>query len=212
MRTLLGLSETAAAGQVETIRSALEAIDASLADEAPLVASVLGVPLAPEELPALPPEVQRRRLHQACLQVVLHQATTTPVCLVMEDGHWLDPSSQELLDLVVASLARRPMLVVCTARPGFRHAWTDYTYFHQVAVDALDEQDLAALLRDVLRPYAASRALQTLIHARSGGNPLFVEELVRMLQIEGGLRVQARLDALPAETKQELPTSPQRLA
>jgi predicted ATPase len=97
------------------------------ASDAPLLAQLLGVPLETEPLPALEPEAQRRRLQLACLQVLVQQAADTPLCLLVEDGHWLDPSSQEMLDLLVAALTRRPIMVLCTTRPGFRHAWADST-------------------------------------------------------------------------------------
>jgi tetratricopeptide (TPR) repeat protein len=73
----------------------------------PLLALLLGVPVTAEELPALAPEAQRRRLQHACCQVLLQWAADAPLCLLVEDGHWLDPSSQELLDLLVAALARQ---------------------------------------------------------------------------------------------------------
>jgi predicted ATPase len=190
----------------------------------PLLALLLGVPVTAEELPALAPEAQRRRLQHACCQVLLQQAADAPLCLLVEDGHWLDPSSPELLDRLVATLARRPILLLCTARSGFHHAWTDYTYFHQVAVAPLAVTETAAVVRDLVRPYAVAPTLVAWIQARTGGNPLFVEELVRTMQTQGlfvlqdnqyevdevgrltlpasvqGM-VQSRLDRLPATEK-----------
>jgi DNA-binding winged helix-turn-helix (wHTH) protein/class 3 adenylate cyclase/predicted ATPase len=225
LRTVLGMADTEPpAQQCQAIRTHLAAIDAALVADTPLLALLLGVPVPAAELPAIEPAAQRRRLQHACCQVLLQQATDAPLCLLVEDGHWLDPSSQELLDLLVAALARRPILLLCTARPGFRHAWTDYTYFHQVAVAPLGAVETAALLRDLVRPYAVAPALVAWIHARTGGNPLFVEELVRTMQAQGlfvlrdnlydvdeagrltlpasvqGI-VQSRLDRLPAAEK-----------
>ena len=66
--------------------------------------------------------------------------------------------------------------MLCTARPGFRHPWADYTFFHQVAIEPLTAKETNALLRDLLQPYVASPALQTWLHERTGGNPFFVED------------------------------------
>ncbi|HEY7495947.1 MAG TPA: AAA family ATPase, partial [Candidatus Tectomicrobia bacterium] len=225
LRTVLGMADTASpTRQLQAIRTHLAATDAALVADTPLLALLLGISVPAEELPALAPEAQRRRLQHACCQVLLQQATNAPLCLLVEDGHWLDPSSQELLDLLVTALARRPILLLCTARPGFRHAWTDYTYFHQVAVAPLGATETVALLRDLVRPYAVAPALVAWIYARTGGNPLFVEELVRTMQAQGlfvlrdnlydvdevgrltlpasvqGM-VQTRLDRLPATEK-----------
>ena len=100
------------------------------------------------------------------------QATDSPLCLCIEDLHWLDPSSQEVLDALVTSLARLPILLLGTARPGFRHTWADHTYFHQLTIEPLADEHTDALIRDAFRPYDASMALKALIHERTEGNPL----------------------------------------
>src|SRR5262249_42435525 len=153
LRTVLGVvDDMAAAEQHQAIRARLGVIDSRLAADAPLLAQLLGVPLETESLPALDPAAQRRRLQLACLQVLVSQATETPLCLLVEDGHWLAPSSHEVLDLMVAALARRPIMVLCTARPGFRHTWADSTAFHQVTIDPLATEETDGLLR----PYETS--------------------------------------------------------
>src|SRR4029453_19110180 len=90
LRTMLGVVDTAPPiQQLQAIRTRLAAIAASLAADTPLLAHLRGVPLEMESLPALTPDAQRRRLQQVCLQVLLHQATATPLGLLVEDGHWL---------------------------------------------------------------------------------------------------------------------------
>ena len=80
------------------------------------------------------------------------------------------------------SLARLPILLLGTARPGFRHTWADHTYFHRLAIEPLADEHTDALIRDSFRPYDASAALKALIHERTEGNPFFVEELLHTLQ------------------------------
>ena len=210
LRTVLGVADTASPTQQrQAIHTHLAALDPALAADTPLLVLLLGVSVTAAELPALDPEVQRRRLQHACCQVLLQQATDAPLCLLVEDGHWLDPSSQELLDLLVAALARRPILLLCTARPGFRHPWTDYTYFHQMAVAPLGAAETAALVRDLVRPYAVAPALVAWIHARTGGNPLFVEELVRTMQAQGLFVLQGNLYEVDEARRHTLPASVQ---
>ena len=208
LRTVLGVGDTATPPQqCQRIREHLAAMDAALAGHTPLFAHMLGIPLETEALPALAPEAQRQQLLHACLQVLGQQAAEGPLCLLIEDAHWLDPSSQELLDRLVAALARRPILMLCTARPGFRHGWTDYTYFHQVAIEPLTTEETYALLRDLLRPYEASPPLQAWIHARTGGNPFFAEEIVRAMQTQGLLTVQEHVCAIAPAAHITLPSS-----
>jgi predicted ATPase len=225
LRTVFGVVETAdPAQQHRAIQTRLAGLTPALTEDAPLLAQLLGIPLAHEDFPALSPEAQRRRLQHICLQGLLQQAAAGPLGLLVEDGHWLDPSSQELLDLLVGSLARHAIMVLCTTRPGFRHTWAHYTYFHQVAVEPLVVEETNALVRDLLRPYDVSAGLHALIWERTGGNPFFVEELVRAMQAHGLLAVedgvygvagdprgmlpapiqgvvQARLDQLPPDDK-----------
>jgi tetratricopeptide (TPR) repeat protein/class 3 adenylate cyclase len=208
LRTVLGVPEHAdPLQQQQALQTYLAVCEPSLAAEAPFLAHVLGLPGALAAHPPLAPEVQRRRVQQACLQVLVQQADAAPLGVLVEDGHWLDPSSQDLLGLLGAALARRPILVLCTARPGFRHPWADYTYFHQVAIEPLVAEETDALLRDLLQPYEASAALQALIHERTRGNPFFVEELVRAMQGHGLLTVQGGVYEGAAEARAMLPVS-----
>jgi tetratricopeptide (TPR) repeat protein len=109
--------------------------------------------------------------------VILQPGDERPLCLLIEDGQWLDSSSRELLDLLVLSLAGRPILLLVTARPGFRHAWDDLTYFHRLTVEPLVEVQTDALIRQYFQPQDVRPTLKSLIHERTGGNPFFIEEL-----------------------------------
>jgi tetratricopeptide (TPR) repeat protein len=212
LRTVLGVVETEPpAQQYQMLQTRLAAVDPLLVADAPLLAHVLGVPLESEPLSALAPDAQRQRLQHACLRLLLAQAADTPLGLLVEDGHWLDPSSQELLDRLVAALARRPVFLLCTARPGFRHFWADHTYFHQVAIEPLTGDETHALLRDLLQPYDASPDLHAWLHARTGGNPFFVEELVRTLRAHALLTVQGAVYEVAPAARGTLPDSIQGL-
>jgi predicted ATPase len=111
----------------------------------------------------------------------------------------------------VAALARRRIFVLCTARPGFRHPWADHTYFHQMAITPLAAAETEALLQDLLQPYGAAPALQAWLYARTGGNPFFVEELVRALQAHELLTVQDEVYEVAPAARMTLPASIQGL-
>src|SRR5262249_2050075 len=156
--------EAAPPQQRQQLQAQLGARYPTLASEEPVLAHLLGLPLEPEYQPGLTPEEHKRRLQQACLQMIHQSATDQPLCLLMEDVHWLDPSSQEVLDALVATLARRPILLLSTARPGFRHAWDDLTYFHRLTIVPLAHEHTDVLIRDYFHPHDASAALKALIH------------------------------------------------
>jgi class 3 adenylate cyclase len=139
LRTVLGLSDQDTPQQRQALRTWFTAVPPALAAAAPLLADLLGVPLETAALPPLPPEEQKGRLQRACVQVLLQSATPQPLCLLIEDLHWLDPSSQELLDLLVTAIAGQPVLVLGTARPGLRNTWSDYTYLTGCEFSAAQE-------------------------------------------------------------------------
>ena len=210
VRALLAVSGDAAPHeQRQQLRTRLVATHPALASDEPLLAHLLGLPVEPDQLSAFSPEEHKRRLQQACLQVLGQQATDSPLCLCIEDLHWLDHSSQEVLDTLVTSLARLPILLLGTARPGFRHTWADHTYFHQLTIEPLADEHTDALIRDAFRPYDASAALKALIRERTEGNPFFVEELLHTLQEQELVTLQDEVYVLKAGTHVEIPAAVQ---
>jgi class 3 adenylate cyclase/tetratricopeptide (TPR) repeat protein len=231
LRALLRMNgDDAPHNQRRQIRTRLQDLHPVVAEDEPLLSHLLGIQPDAEELPRLSPEAWKRRLQHVCQQLILAQAAEQPLCLLIEDGHWLDSSSRELLDLLVMSLVNRPILLLATARPGFRHTWDDLTHFHRLTVEPLPEAQTDVLVRRYFQPHDASLALKALIRDRTGGNPFFVEELLRALEdqellalgddgqaLKAGAHVgvpssvhavlAARLDRLPPEEKRLLQTA-----
>lgn len=193
--------------QRQHVRARLAAIQPLLADDEPLLAHLLGISVVPPQLPPLPPEEQKQRLQHICLQVIVRHTSTKPLCLLIEDLHWLDRSSQELLDRLVAALARLPILLLGTARPGFHHAWSDYTYFHRLNLEPLAEAHTDTLVRNHFWPHDASNALKALIREHTEGNPFFVEEMLHSLQEDELVALQGNKYILKASKKPEVPSS-----
>lgn len=194
-------------GQRRQIRTWLQALHPRLAEDEPLLSHLLGIPLDAEALPRLSPEAWKRRLQHLCQQLILQQAAERPLCLLIEDGHWLDSGSRELLELLVMSLVNRPILLLVTARPGFCHIWGDLTYFHRLIVEPLAEVQTDALIHDYFQPHGAALALKALIRNRTGGNPLFVEELLHAMEDQDLLTLQDDGYALKAGASLDVPAS-----
>ncbi|MGH8066234.1 MAG: AAA family ATPase [Candidatus Entotheonellia bacterium] len=208
LRALLQLSNNGTPhGQRQQIRTQLHALHPRLAEDEPLLSQLLGIPLDGEPPPNLSPEAWKRRLQHVCQQLILAQAVERPLCLLIEDGHWLDSSSRELLDHLVISLLSRPILLLVTVRPGFRHTWHDLSYFHRLTVEPLAEAHTDALIRQYFQPHDATPALKTLIRDRTGGNPFFVEEFLRTLEDQELLTLQPDGRALKAGVQLDIPSS-----
>ena len=178
-----------------------------MAQDEPLLSQLLGISLDAEPPPNFSPEAWKRRLQHMCQQLILAQTVERPLCLLIEDGHWLDSSSRELLDQLVLSLLNRPILLLVTARPGFRHTWDDLSYFHRLTVEPLAEAHTDALIRQYFQPHDATLALKTLIRDRTGGNLFFVEELLRALEDQELLTLLPDGQALKVGVQPDIPSS-----
>ncbi len=200
-------------------------------DQLPLFADLLSLPLPPGVEPRrLSPERKKELTLAAIVHLVLQMARTQPLVFAIEDLHWADPTTLELLtsllrELRAAQIVPSPdgprVYVLLTARPEFAPPWPS-AFATAVSLDRLDRDAVNALARAALASDAAlPNAVLDHIVARTDGVPLFVEELVRALgerdvirtvaleamrwasDIPGSLRelLTARLDQLSASAR-----------
>ena len=104
-------------------------------------------------------------------------ASAKPLLLVLEDAHWIDASTMELLTRLVGALVDVPLLTVITARPEFVSPWSGRAEVSTIGLDRLSNRDCEALVREVAGPAALQGRMVEQILSRCDGNPLFVEEL-----------------------------------
>jgi class 3 adenylate cyclase/predicted ATPase len=155
----------------------------------PIFAALLGI--APGD--AVPPlDLTPQRLRQKTLELLLVWLRATareqPVLLVVEDLHWADPSTLELLDLLVPAAAATPILALLTARLEFPPRWTDLAHVNELAMTRLAQDETARMVAAVAGEKALPAALVGQIAGRTDGVPLFVEELTRTVLESGQLR------------------------
>jgi class 3 adenylate cyclase len=181
-----------ATGDAPEVRLAkLEAMlmpGAPSAEDVALLAELLGVATCGRyPIQDLSPQRRRERLLQAMLHRMQTIARRQPVLAVLEDAHWIDPTTRELLDLLVAEAPSLPLLLIVTHRPEFATgAWTGQPHVTEVRLNRLGRRDNAALVQSVAQGKALPREILEQILARTDGVPLFVEELTRAV-LEGGL-------------------------
>jgi tetratricopeptide (TPR) repeat protein len=134
----------------------------------------------------LSPEQQRKRLLATLVAWVCGAARLQPSVIVIEDLHWADPSTLELLGLLVEQGAREPLLLVLTARPEFRPPWPLRAHHTQLNLNRLTKRQVHEMIvRVAVRVIPPGEMLEALA-VRTDGVPLFVEELTRaVLEAEG---------------------------
>src|SRR5215467_9273895 len=128
---------------------------------------------------ALTAEQKRRRLLAALSQWVLGAARLQPLVTVVEDLHWLDPSSLELQQLLAEQGAIAPLMLLYTARPEFRQPWPLRSHHTQITLNRLSTRDTQKMIAQVAARHTLARETLDAVMERTSGVPLFVEELTR---------------------------------
>src|ERR687888_2256805 len=158
-----------------------------LAEAVPLFAALLSLPLPAEYAPlTMSPERQKQQTLHALLTILLRIAAQQPVLFVMEDLHWVNPSTLEFLSLLVDQGPTARILALLTFRPDFHPPWTGRAHLTQVTLPRLPRRQVAEMTGQVARSKALPAEVVEQIVAKTDGVPLFVEELTKTV-LESGL-------------------------
>jgi class 3 adenylate cyclase/predicted ATPase len=157
----------------------------NLDDVTPLIAELLSISTGGRFPPLdLSPQKRREKTLQALI-AQLEGLARQPTLMVFEDVHWIDPTSLELLSLVVDRAPNLPLLLVVTFRPEFTPPWLGRPYVEHVTLDRLPRGGSAEMIANLTRDRALSSSTVEEIIDRTEGVPLFIEELTKVL-IERG--------------------------
>src|SRR5215831_12620676 len=158
-----------------------------LAEAVPLFAALLSLPLTAEYAPlSVSPEQQKQKLLHAFLTILLRVAAQQPLLFVLEDLHWVDPSTLELLNLLVDQGPTARILALLTFRPDFSPPWTGRSHLTQVTLPRLPRRQAAEMTDRVAHGKVLPLEVVEQVVAKTDGVPLFVEELTKMV-LESGL-------------------------
>jgi TOMM system kinase/cyclase fusion protein len=158
-----------------------------LAEAMPLFAALLSLPLGADYAPlAVSPERQKQKTLQAFLTIMLRIAAQQSVLFVMEDLHWVDPTTLEFLSLLVDQGPTARILALWTFRPDFPTPWTGRSHLTQVTLPRLPRRQAAEMTGKVAHRKALPAEVVEQVVAKTDGVPLFVEELTKMV-LESGL-------------------------
>jgi predicted ATPase len=158
-----------------------------LAKTVPLFAALLSLPLGADYAPLQgSPDQQKQQTLHAFLTVLLRIAVQQPVLFVMEDLHWVDPTTLELLSLLVDQGPTARILALLTLRPDFTPPWTGRAHLTPVTVTRLPRRQAVEVIRHIAHGKRLPPEVLEQIAAKTDGVPLFMEELTKMV-LESGL-------------------------
>ena len=184
------------------LESSLAQVKLDPAENVPLVAPLLDIPLPKERIPTLAAEELRRRQLAALTNWVIASARTQPLVLAFEDLHWADPTTLDVLRGIAERGARAPLFIVATTRPEFRPPWGMRSHHGTLSLAPLDRQQVRDMVAELSARHALARDVVEDVAARTGGVPLFVEEVTRLLLERG--EQGGGIQAIPPTLQQSL--------
>jgi predicted ATPase/class 3 adenylate cyclase len=175
--------------RLDAIAEQLERDGFTPEETVPLFASLLSLPVQPDQVRSVgSPERIRERTREALVQLIVHAASVMPLILTVEDLHWADPSTLEVLDDIVDAAPATRLFVMFTCRPEFGVRWADREHVRWITLARLHEPDVQRLVIDVTKGKQLPHEVMRQIVERTDGVPLFVEELTKMVLESGLLR------------------------
>jgi len=186
----------------------LRTIGLDPAEYAPLLAPLADIPLPPGRAANMSSEELRRRQLAAITAWVLAGARSQAVALAFEDLHWADPTSLDLLQTLAEVGAKAPLLILATTRPEFRPPWSLRSHHSVISLSPLARAEVAEMVGELAQRHALSEEMVDGVNERTGGVPLFVEEVTRLLLERGE---EGGANAIPPTLQQSLAARLDRL-
>jgi class 3 adenylate cyclase/predicted ATPase len=164
----------------------LDKLDALLAQsatppqDATLLAELLSLPNdGRHPLLSLDPQQRRRRTLESLLAQIEALARQNPVLMIFEDAHWADPTSLELVDLVLERISVLPVLLIVTFRPEFEPPWIGLPHVTAMTINRLGRHDIDAMIDRIVDNKSLPPGVREDLIERTDGIPLFIEEITK---------------------------------
>jgi class 3 adenylate cyclase/tetratricopeptide (TPR) repeat protein len=191
-RVRFGGADVPAEQRLADLESSLAQVRLDAAELVPLLAPLLDLAVPKERLPPLAGEELRRRQLAALTDWTLAGARVQPVVLVLEDLHWADPTTIDVLRGIAEQGALAPLFILATTRPEFRAPWSMRSHHGTISLAPLDRAQVCDMVAELAAHHALPKDVVEDVATRTGGVPLFVEEVTRLLLERG------QEDAVPA--------------
>src|SRR5262249_20836458 len=177
--------------KLEKLEHALSQYRLPLEESVPLFAPLLALPLPEHHYPPLnlSPQRQRQKTLETIVAILLELAEHHPVLLILEDLHWTDPTTLELLGLLLDQTPTVSILVLLTCRPYFQPAWHHRSYLTEITVNRLHHTQVEQIVTGMTDGKTFPAVVLQQILTKTDGVPLFVEELTKAILESGQLKV-----------------------
>jgi class 3 adenylate cyclase len=159
-----------------------------LEESVQLFAPLLSLPISEDTYPPLQlsPQRQRQKALETIVAILQELAEYQPVLFILEDLHWTDPTTLELISLLLDQTPTTSLLVLLTCRPHFQPAWHHRSYLTEITVNRLSQPQMARMTTDLAGGKPLPGQVLAQITAKTDGVPLFIEELTKAV-LEAGM-------------------------
>ena len=184
-RERFGGADVPAERRIAELESTLIQIKLDPAEKVPLLALLMDIPLPKERMPSLAPDELRRRQLGALITMLIASARSQPMVLALEDLHWADPTTLDLLRSIAQSGALSPLFVLVSSRPEARPPWATRPHYGSISLAPLDRDQVRHMVDNLAALHTLPKELIDDVTERTGGVPLFVEEVTQLLLERG---------------------------
>lgn len=154
----------------------------------PPLMELLSLEVEDEDYIKLGPQQKRERTFEAIRNLLIRVSQERLLVLAVEDMHWIDKASEDLLDYLIGWLAGTHILLILLYRPEYTHQWGSKSYYRKIGLNQLTAQSSTELVQAILEGGEVSPEIRDLILNRASGNPLYIEELTHNLLENNSIR------------------------
>jgi class 3 adenylate cyclase/predicted ATPase len=159
-------------------------------ESVPLFAALLSVPLLEHHYPPLnlSPQRQRQKTLETIVAILQELAERQPVLFILEDLHWTDPSTLDLLGLLLDQTPTAALLVLLTCRPHFQPSWHHRSYITEMTLTHLSPAQVEQIVTGMTDRKTLPHEVLVQIVEKTDGVPLFAEEMTKAILESGHLK------------------------
>jgi class 3 adenylate cyclase/predicted ATPase len=189
-RTLRWQSHHTPEEKLTTLAQALSQYRLPAEESVQLFAPLLSLPIPEDHYPPLNllPQRRRQKTLETIIAILLKLAEHHPVLFIVEDLHWTDPTTLEVLNLVIDQTPTASLLTLLTCRPHFQPTWSHHSYLTEITVNRLSHTQVEQIVTGMTDGTSFPAEVLQQILAKTDGVPLFVEEITKAILESGQLK------------------------
>jgi class 3 adenylate cyclase/tetratricopeptide (TPR) repeat protein len=172
----------------EKIEQKVLGLDEGLRPVLPVVQQLLSLTVDDKAFARFDPLKKREATFEGIRNLFIRESQDRPMVMVVDDLHWIDRTSEDLLDYLIGWLPKSHILMILLYRPEYVHSWASKSYYTNIGVDHLPSGTSLELVQSILDGSKVAPECADAILSRTSGNPLFLEELTRSLLENGSIQ------------------------